>query len=235
MAFTVKSADGTGGAPGRAGGALANAAPALSSLRPARGATAPPEARAVPRRDLGPCLTQFADDRASLVASWVISDLELLWLAPGTLPPLTPEKVLAWTAERRQRVMLCDGRDDVPVAYAELNEMPGNRHQRWIGHFLLNPAHRGRGWGVRFAQALLAHAFVQLHATDVLLVVFPENKRAIQCYERAGFIELGQERKLFKATGREHLFTRMGISRSRFVRLTDAGKLPAEPLRFIST
>lgn len=233
MALSVNGADGTGGiAPARVGGAIVDVAPSHLSARPTSAKTLPPEIRTATRRALAPYLTQFVDARAALVASWVSSDSELLWLAPGTLPPLTPEKVLAWSAERRQRLMLCDGRDDLSIAYAELNEMPGNRQQRWIGHFLLSPAHRGRGWGVRFAQALLAHAFVELGAADVLLVVFPDNLRAIQCYERAGFIDLGQERKLFKTTGREHLFTRMGISRSRFFRLADAGRLPAEPLRF---
>ncbi len=177
-----------------------------------------------------PHLTDFTDDYASFVASWVRSEAELLWLAPGTPPPLTAEKVAAWKQERRERLLLWNGRDDHPIAYAELNDMPHARFQMWIGHFLLNPAHRGRAWGVRFAQALLARAFLECGASDVLLVVFPDNVRAIRCYERAGMIEMGQERKRFKTTGREHLFTRMGINRGRYRRLVAAGKMPADPL-----
>ncbi|RIK63806.1 MAG: hypothetical protein DCC65_15305 [Planctomycetota bacterium] len=187
-----------------------------------------------PARPAGPHLIPFSEGRAALIASWVRSDAELLWLAPGTPPPLTAEKVLLWGEERRQRLMLRNGRDETPIAYAELNEMPGHRRQMWIGHFLLDPAQRGRSWGVRFAQALLAAAFESQGATDVLLVVFPENERAIRCYERAGFLQLGQERKHFKSTGREHLFTRMGISRSRFRKLTSMGRMPAEPLPLIA-
>lgn len=188
----------------------------------------------VKRTRCEPVLSPFSPQYASLVASWIRTDTELLWLAPGTLPPLTADKVLAWGRERRERFLLWNGRDDAPIAYAELNDMPHARFQMWIGHFLLSPEHRGRAWGVRFAQALLTRAFRDHGATDVLLVVFPENIRAIHCYERAGMIELGQETKFFKSTGRAHLFTRMGISRSRYRRLVAAGKLPADPLPLLA-
>lgn len=178
----------------------------------------------------GEFLTFFDPAYSAQVAAWIRTELELNWLAPGTPWPLTAAKVAAWGEERRERFLLWNGRDDAPIGYAELNEMPKTRDQMWIGHFVLDPACRGRSWGVRFAQALIARAFVERHATDVLLVVIPENLRAIRCYQRAGMINLGQERKHFKSTGREYLFNRMGISRGRFRMLSGQGRMPVGPL-----
>lgn len=175
-------------------------------------------------------LSFFDPHYSAMVASWIRSELELSWLAPGTTWPLTAAKVEDWGQERRERFLLWNGRDDSPIGYAELNEMPKTRDQMWIGHFVLDPEARGRAWGVRFAQALIARAFVERHSTDVLLVVVPDNARAIRCYQRSGMIDLGQERKHFKTTRREFLFNRMGISRGRFAKLTGLGQMPGIPL-----
>lgn len=117
-----------------------------------------------------------------------------------------------------------------PVGYAELNEMPSRADQLWVGHFILNPKFRGRGLGLRFAEALLARAFVELGACDVLLVVFPGNTAAIRCYERAGFVSLGREDKYFETTGRRHEFLRMGIHVARYRKLVHAGILSDVPV-----
>lgn len=100
----------------------------------------------------------------------------------------------------------------------------------WIGHFVIDPDRRGQSLGARFAQALLARAFTEYAAKEVVLVVFPENRRAIGCYERAGMLLVGQERKYFKTTGAEHLFLRMAITRGRFQRLAAAGRFDGRPL-----
>ena len=94
--------------------------------------------------------------------------------------------------------------------------MPNKAHQMWIGHFVLAPEFRGQGYGLRFVQALLRRAFFVFDANVVLLVVFPENKSAIRCYEKSGMIMTCQERKYFRSTRREHLFFRMEIKRSQF-------------------
>jgi ribosomal protein S18 acetylase RimI-like enzyme len=102
----------------------------------------------------------------------------------------------------------------------------------WIGHFVVDPTQRGQSHGFLLAKALLAAAFGQYAATDVLLVVFPENLGAIRCYERAGMVVNGREEKYFETTHRRHCFLRMGINRAKYLRLAAAGRLPTEPLPF---
>ncbi len=177
-------------------------------------------------------LSTFSDADSSSILSWITSDRELLWLAPGTPPPVTPRKIIDWGRERHQRLLFWEETASSPIGYAELNEMPSRADQRWIGHFILNPACRGRGLGFRFAEALLARAFVELSATDVLLVVFPDNAAAIKCYERAGLVALGKERKHFETTGFDHVFLRMGIHVARYRRLVQTGSLNGTPVPF---
>ena len=164
-------------------------------------------------------LTTFDDAYAQCVTSWVRGQQELLWLAPGTVWPLTADKVMAWGQERRRRFLLWVEDAQRPVGYAELNEMVGRPDQMWIGHFIVDPAQRGTGFGTRFAKELVARAFLDHAASEVLLVVFPDNAGAIRCYERAGMKSMGRERKYFKATACEHYVVRMGISEGRFRRL----------------
>jgi RimJ/RimL family protein N-acetyltransferase len=177
-------------------------------------------------------LTPFDALYAREVASWVRSDRELIWLAPSTPGPLTVQKVLAWGKNRDHCFLFWNGLQDVPIAYAELNKMSERPQTMWIGHFVLDPAHRGRSYGTQFARAMLASAFLACAATDVLLVVFPDNVAAIRCYERAGMAVVGRERKYFETIGEEYGFLRMGMHRARFCRLVAANQMPDKPLPF---
>ena len=178
----------------------------------------------------GECqLARFDTAFSPLVASWIPTEQELTWLAPATRWPLTTEKVEGWGHDRANRYLFVTGGDRVPVAYAELNEMPANRRRMWIGHFIVDPRQRGRAFGVRFARALLSRAFMEEGASEVLLVVFPENRRAIRCYQRAGMLATGTERKYFESTGRAYQFLRMEIRRSRFRRLVSDGVYSPRP------
>lgn len=177
-------------------------------------------------------LSGFHPRYATQIVDWVRDERELLWLAPGTPPPLTAQKVLDWGKERRRRHLFWLAGQAIPGGYAELNEMPGPARQMWVGHFLVDPKLRMRGLGTRFATALVLRAFVEFGVEDVLLVVFPENAGAIRCYERAGLVVLGREKKRFESTNREHTFLRMGIGHRRFTKLASKGLLPTQPLPY---
>lgn len=211
------------------------AAPALPARHP-RGAQPPasaPDTRLNPRAPDSLTLSRYDPRFAADIVGWIAAPHELTWLAPGTPPPLTEAKVAAWGQDRPNRHLLWTGDHPRPAAYAELNRMPDREDQYWIGHFIVSPACRGRAIGRRFAQALLTRAFLEWSATEVLLVVFPGNSRAIRCYEQAGLRMLGQERKYFKTTRRRFDFLRMGIQRPEFIRLIHTGALPAMPLAIV--
>lgn len=183
----------------------------------------------------GDCLSAFDNLYAARLAAWVRSDAELTWLAPGTVPPLSASKVAAWGHRAGHRLLFWHGACAEPIGYAELNKMPIDPNQMWIGHCLLDPAVRGQGLGERFVHALLSRAFDALAAQSVVLVVFPDNVAAIRCYRNNGMIITGREEKHFKTTRRRHEFLRMGIDRDHFHQLRAAGHWEREPARYVET
>jgi hypothetical protein len=85
----------------------------------------------------------FSPSFAPLIVPWVQTEQELTWLAPGTAPPLTAEKVVAWGKSGDRRFLFWKAGFPAPLGYAELNNMLERPDQMWIGHFLMEPAHSG--------------------------------------------------------------------------------------------
>lgn len=154
-------------------------------------------------------LTPYTPTWGNLIASWVTSDLDLRWLAPGTVPPLSGEKITAWKKVGGASLVGFEGRSKVPVAYGEVNPMRTEAGHFWIGHIVVDPALRGCGLGRLFVHKLLEEAFHKQKAGRVSLVVFPENRAAVHCYERCGFRIVGDERHRFLPGGARHRLLRL--------------------------
>lgn len=154
-------------------------------------------------------LDRFVPRHASEIAGWVQSELELLWLAPNTEAPLTEEKVIGW--KNRGGTALIATRPDQTalIGYAELNPMKGDAGHLWLGHVVLHPRARGAGLGRVFVGALLDHAFDALCASRVSLVVFPENRIAVRCYENVGYSIIGEEHHRFATSPVRHRLLRL--------------------------
>ncbi len=161
-------------------------------------------------------LQPFRREHAALVASWVRDDDELFWLAPQTSPPVTPDKVIGWTAQRGRPMLFRPSPGPGPIGYAELNDMPGQSGELWIGHFILDPARRGRGLGGEMLRLLLAQAFGPLGAFRVALIVFPDNHPAIRCYESGGLVSARRQPKRFVSRPGVHEMIEMAIDRNRY-------------------
>ena len=153
-------------------------------------------------------LRAFDPRCAGLVVSWVRTPAELFHLAPKTPPPLTTAKVLGWCRSKGCPLLLWPADGDLPVGYAELNQMRSDSRHLWLGHIVLDPRHRGRGEGIRFVQMLLRWALVELGARRVSLVVFPDNQAAVACYLKAGFSLHGEEYHRFEPDGPRHRLLR---------------------------
>ena len=143
------------------------------------------------------------------IAAWATSDQDLRWLAPGTVPPLTGEKITAWKKAGGSSLVGFEAHAKFPVAYGELNPMRSEADHFWIGHVVVDPRSRGRGVGRLFVRKLLEEAFYQQHACRVSLVVFPENRAAMHCYRRCGFRIVGDERHQFLPGGPKHRLLRL--------------------------
>ena len=138
-------------------------------------------------------LEPFDPRYAHRVLSWISSPEEAYWVAPRTAPPLTAEEVLQWQAPGHQPFLLYETEHPEPIGYGELNVLGGSGRRYWLGHLILDPAHRGRGVGQQLTRLLIWRAFTRHAAHEVSLVVFPENRQAILCYEAAGMRPDGYE------------------------------------------
>ncbi len=94
--------------------------------------------------------------------------------------------------------------------------MPYTDGQMWLGHILVAPRYRHLGLGRRLVSGLLQIAFDEFGATNVCLIVFPDNAVAIHCYEAVGMIEVGPERWRHPDTGHVSVLLRMEISKKRY-------------------
>jgi len=143
----------------------------------------------------------FSPNLAELVVSWVGGWRETLWLAPRTPPPLTVAGFLSWHGPGVQPFLMRNEAIAEPIAYGELNTLSEVERRYWLGHLIVNPALRGRGYGTELTRLLIRRAFEVHAAREVSLVVFPENRHAIRCYRAAGMVEDGFERHDFPCYG----------------------------------
>ena len=65
-------------------------------------------------------------------------------------------------------------------------------------------------------EMLLEEAFTHRQASDICLIVFPDNHKAIDCYRRAGFLDLAPQTKFFYTTGQHHQMLCMHMSCQRY-------------------
>lgn len=146
-------------------------------------------------------LARFGRDHASLVASWVKSDEELFRLAPSCSPPVSASKVAGWTSRGGEAYLLSRVGDAEFRGYGEINRFSQRRDCCWLGHLLIDPAHRGCGAGKALTELLVRVAARRFGAKTLVLVVFPENEAAIRCYERCGFVYCKDEFHRFAGRG----------------------------------
>ena len=163
-------------------------------------------------------LRPFSDDRAEEVAGWTQTAADLFILAPATPPPLTANKVCDWTSGGDTPLMLFPKRGAAPVGYAELNIMPHDGRDLWIGHLIVPRPLRGQGIGYVFMQHLLQRAFEENRAHSVNLVVFPENEIAVHCYLKCGWRKDSTHYKTFEHRPGKYKMTKMKITERQFRR-----------------
>lgn len=110
------------------------------------------------------------------------------------------------TRERRF-VIEVDGERGGLVELVEIDYI----HRKAEFQIIVHPAFQGRGLAARATRAALDYAFGVLNLHKVYLEVDVENDRAVQAYERVGFVIEGRLREEYFAAGRYRDAFRMAI------------------------
>ena len=106
--------------------------------------------------------------------------------------------------------------DDCLMGNCGLHQIDSLRQCAEVGLFIGEEENRGKGYGVDVLTLLLAHAFDTLNLNNVMLRVFAFNDRAIRCYEKVGFREMGRRRQSYYVRGQFHDEVFMDILREDF-------------------
>lgn len=70
-----------------------------------------------------------------------------------------------------------------------------------VGLFIGDEEYRNKGYGAEVLNLLLDYSFGYLNLNNIMLKVFSFNERAIACYKKVGFQEIGRRRKVYFLNG----------------------------------
>ena len=85
-----------------------------------------------------------------------------------------------------------------------------------LGIFIGEEKHRGKGIGKEAIQLILDYGFHYLNLNSIQLSVFAFNERAIACYKKCGFKEVGRLREAYYLNGKYYDKILMDILKSEF-------------------
>jgi len=105
--------------------------------------------------------------------------------------------VLAGEDDAR-RFVVADKKDESYLGQLDLYGIDWHSRHAEVGFVLASEPTRGKGIGTEALKLLLGYAFDTLGLNRVQLEVNAGNKRAIRCYEKAGFV--------FEGTRRQHIY-----------------------------
>ena len=144
-------------------------------------------------------LRGITKDDASVIYKWV--NCEELRSLTGTLYPVSEYEHDEWikravTASDKKLFMICDRETSTPIGTIGLKNFDSinKRAELFISignsEFLSTPSSKG-GYGTDAVKTLVNYCFNHLNIHKISLNVFASNKRAIRCYETAGFVQEG--------------------------------------------
>jgi len=140
-------------------------------------------------------LIPYADEFAESIHSWIDSEETFRFVTRGVGYPPSAEVVKTWQREGISSYILFSNQK--PIAYGELWTRP-NELAIEIAHVVVNPVHRGEGYGVKLINLLYDRVVARGNVIKVTAVVHHDNDSALSCFIKAGF-ELAGTTKFTKS------------------------------------
>ena len=92
--------------------------------------------------------------------------------------------------------------DDILIGNCGIQGVDQIRQCAEVGLFIGDEENRNKGYGVEVLNLLLDYCFDYLNLNNVMLKVFSFNERAIKCYKKVGFKEIGRRRQSYYLKGK---------------------------------
>jgi RimJ/RimL family protein N-acetyltransferase len=94
---------------------------------------------------------------------------------------------------RRYAIVLTGG--DVMIGSVSLHNIDHRNRHAFIGIFIGEAEHRGKGYGTEAVRLILDYGFKTMNLHNIMLSVHADNLGGIACYKKAGFREAGRRRE----------------------------------------
>ncbi len=122
---------------------------------------------------------------------WV-SDPEVRRFLGLVRPAQTLAQERSWIAsiltdKQHQRAFIIEGEPGTPIGTCGLRGIDAEKGTAFLGILIGEKSLWDQGYGTAAIEALLDYAFVALGLREVRLSCHRENRRALRCYEKAGF------------------------------------------------
>jgi len=92
--------------------------------------------------------------------------------------------------------------NDKLIGNCGIQEIEQLRQCAEVGLFIGDEENRNKGYGEEVLNLLLGYGFDYLNLNNIMLKVFSFNERAINCYKKVGFSEIGRRRQCYYLKGR---------------------------------
>lgn len=121
-----------------------------------------------------------------------------------------------WISKNAQSTQfaIVKAENDELIGNCGLNAINQIHQSAEIGIFIGDEANRNNGYGAEAMSLLIDFGFSYLNLNSIMLKVFAFNERAINCYKKAGFKEIGRRRQAYYLKGKYHDEIFMDIIRS---------------------
>lgn len=143
-----------------------------------------------------------------MIAGWLTDEKTFaMWCAGRYEFPLTGDQINARYDQARNNprefMMTALDESGTPVGYFLLRNADWEAKSIHIGFIVVDSTKRGMGYGKQMLALAKKYCFDILGMTRVTLGVFHINRRAMDCYESAGFRPYATEEETFVFRGRE--------------------------------
>ncbi len=115
---------------------------------------------------------------------------------------------------QRYAMVLTEG--DVLIGSISIHNIDHLNRNAFIGIFIGEKEHRGRGYGAEAIRLILEYGFKTLNLHNIMLTVHADNEAAIACYKKVGFREDGRMREWIFKDGQYVDKIHMGILAQEF-------------------
>ncbi len=92
--------------------------------------------------------------------------------------------------------------DDKLIGNCSFHGIDHIRQCAEVGLFIGDEENRSKGYGEEVLNLLLDYGFDYLNFNNIMLKVFSFNERAINCYKKVGFKEIGKRRESYYLKGK---------------------------------